>query len=416
MSSDLIDDGRRPGKPIDGTDATFCVILLVYNDLPHAQRAVDSVLAQTDPDFQLVIVDNGSTDSTHRLTQRYARDTRVRIVRMVTNQRSDAAQVIAETTGCKYVSFLFADDSYHPSRLAQARSALDTNPDAKYVFFNNRFVDDDGGRLESVPVTLFAGDISSMDRFGHLQRFLFQGNTLHPCGMVLEAAVYKELKGFPKTMHRLGDLTFFTRLLGAYDGVFSPERMQTITVWRRGRNESTRNYVTNNQVIFERVVMLDCWLEPGILDNLEKIFAKRQTAYLRLRSRAERLWFLAHQVMSMGLPDYQMFGYRLLYQAAADADDEFEEWLIRLTGKTVSEYVTALSHVAKVDFSLSFRDIDHGELPVAWRFVGRLSPGVELEVGKFLGTVGAKSLGSAIYDDAIARKALLLRRKAAGAS
>ena len=391
---------------VPARNPTFCIVLLAFNDLPHARRAVESALAQTDQDFELVIVDNGSTDATHRFAKRYIKDSRVRIMRLARNQRSDAAQIVAEKTRSKYVSFLFADDYYHPNRLATAREAFEQSPDASYVFFNSRFVDEAGENLKQIPATQFGGDISSMDRFGHLYQFLLYGNTLHPCGMIVRADAYRALKGFPNYMHRLGDLTFFTRLLGAYEGVFHPSRMQSITVWNSGRNESFLNGARSDQITFERAIMLECWLDPGILDNLGKIFTKRQVANVEFKTRGERLWFLAHHVLSIDLTEYKLFGFRLLYQAALDATEEFETSLMRITGSTVSEYITTL--VARVN-SGATPSVQNAL--VRSRSKIRLLPSkIKLEFGKLLCTIGLYDKGSIIYNDAIRRQASELRQ------
>ena len=122
--------------------ASFCVVVLVYNDYPHCLNAIDSVIAQTDHDFELVIIDNGSTDNTSSSIKRYASDHRVTFVRLNSNQRSDAIKTIVESTKCKYFSLLFADDTYLPTRLETARSILDNANTINYVFFNNEFRDE----------------------------------------------------------------------------------------------------------------------------------------------------------------------------------------------------------------------------------------------------------------------------------
>ena len=378
---------------------TFCVVLLVYNDLPHAERALKSVLAQTDRDFECVVVDNGSTDGSRRILERYTSDDRVRVVRMSRNQRSDAAQAVADATGSRYVSFLFADDFYHPRRLETARKLFEVHSEAGYIFSNCRLVDDRGETVTEVPRSHFVGDISSLDRFGHLYAFLARGNTLHPCAMVVKAEIYRALGGFPTTMHRVGDLAFFTRLLGAYNGVFHGEQMQSIAVWKNGRNESSSNHRQSNQMILERACVLERWLEPGIINNLERIFRFRQTSDLRLDTRAERLWFLAHRMLGFPSPDFQMFGYRLLYEAAADLSAEFEQELARTTGHTISGYVTMLSEHPRIDFAL----LDGREPGLAVKLLRILPPFLEKEIGKLCCTLGFDNIGSEIYDASISR-------------
>ena len=385
------------GRPL--TVPTFCVVLLVYNDILHVERALKSVLAQTDRDFECVVVDNGSTDGSRQILERYTSDSKVRIVRLSRNQRSDAAQAVAEVTSSPFVSFLFADDFYHPLRLETARRLFEAHPAAGYIFSNCRLVDDRGEAITEVPRSHFAGDISSLDRWGHLYAFLAIGNTLHPCAMVIKTEIYKVLGGFPTTMHRVGDLAFFTRLLGSCDGIFHNEQMQSIAVWKNGRNESSSNHRQSNQMILERACVLERWLEPGIINNLEHIFWFRQTNNLRLNTRAERLWFLAHRMLGFSSPDFQMLGYRLLHDAAAGLSFEFEQELARTTGHTISSYVTSLSEHPRVDFAL----LNGREPSFAVKLFRILPPFLEKEIGKLCCTLGLDNIGSEIYDAAISR-------------
>lgn len=395
--------------------AKFCVILLVYNDLPYCTKAIESVLAQTDKDFELVIVDNGSTDGTQAALEAYRADPRVKVVRQALNQRSDAAQAAAEAADADYVMFLFADDTYHPRRIEVAREAFGQNPGASYVFFNSNFVDEYDHPLEKIPFTQFSGDISSMDRWGHLNHFLTRGNSLHPCGMVIKSDVYRKTGGFPKTMHCIGDMVFFGKLLGEYDGLFLRDRMQYITIWSDGANESHKNHVPTNQIIFERAVLLESFLKAPILDNLEKIFAKRQSSALQLKSRARQLWFMGQHLIRSPEADCQLIGFRTLHQAVMEADEEFELEVLSATGVTMSEYITMQTARSPIDFSKIY---DARWPDVFWRldqmehglsespFSNFVPPSVHKEIGKLLCTLGLKKLGTRFYRRGEERMAL----------
>ena len=57
---------------------TVSVVIPLYNKVRHVQRAIDSVLAQTHGDFELVVVDDGSTDGSAEIVRRYG-DGRIRL-------------------------------------------------------------------------------------------------------------------------------------------------------------------------------------------------------------------------------------------------------------------------------------------------------------------------------------------------
>lgn len=329
-----------PPLSTTAVSASVTVIVLLYNDMPHGLAAIDSVLAQTRQDLAVAIIDNGSTDDTHLRLRAYEGDPRVSIIRCPCNQRSEAATRYALTVTTPYLSFLFADDTYRPERIERALELLEHAPHLDYVFFRNAFRNEHGDPVNEVPLSLFSGDPSSMSRWQHLRYFTTHGNSLHPCAMVVRTDTYRRLGGFPRTLHRIGDMAFFARLLANADGLFSGDPMQDITVWSQGRNESSSNIHLSHQLMFERTVLLEEYLTPAVLDNLTRVFPNQQAPNLALSTRAQQLWYLAHQFIDPDRAfDFRLFGFRLLYQAASLGDPDLELRVITATGKSIGQYI-----------------------------------------------------------------------------
>lgn len=101
------------------------VILNSYNQEPYLAEAIESVLGQTVDDLELLVVDNGSTDGSSKVIDRYAGDRRVR-----TFLHSDNAPItrrfnqgVAEAKG-EFVSFLYSDDLMLPEKLERQLEAF----------------------------------------------------------------------------------------------------------------------------------------------------------------------------------------------------------------------------------------------------------------------------------------------------
>ena len=114
-----------------GGDSQPCVSVLmpVYNGAEHVAKAIDSVLSQTLADFELVVVDDGSTDDTAAILASYAHDPRVRVVRHHTNgglvaSLNDGLQACR----AELVARLDADDIAMPNRLQRQKNVFDSNP------------------------------------------------------------------------------------------------------------------------------------------------------------------------------------------------------------------------------------------------------------------------------------------------
>jgi glycosyltransferase involved in cell wall biosynthesis len=97
---------------------TVSVILCGYNQGAYVKEAVDSVLGQTYPHFELIVVDNGSTDRSQAVLKEYEDDRRIRLLLHDTNapvtRRLNEAMALASG---EYVSILYADDYYLPHKL-----------------------------------------------------------------------------------------------------------------------------------------------------------------------------------------------------------------------------------------------------------------------------------------------------------
>lgn len=118
----------------------WSVVVPLYNKAPYIEATLRSVLVQTDPDFELIVVDDGSLDEGAAIVEAIA-DARIRLVRQ-RNAGVSAARNrgIAESRG-QFVAFLDGDDLYHPECLARLRALHAQYPTAGML----------GGRYDRVP-------------------------------------------------------------------------------------------------------------------------------------------------------------------------------------------------------------------------------------------------------------------------
>jgi glycosyltransferase involved in cell wall biosynthesis len=110
------------------------VILPVRNKGPHLNRAIDSILVQTYSNFELLIVDDNSSDNSMEIIQSYV-DHRIQVFhRTEPGPGGYAARNMAiEQSSCEWVAFLDADDAWEPGHLEQSVEAINTQPDAAII-------------------------------------------------------------------------------------------------------------------------------------------------------------------------------------------------------------------------------------------------------------------------------------------
>lgn len=132
--------GGPPPNPANRGPAppTVSVVMPVYNGAAYLGQALDSLLLQTYPDFEVIAVDDGSTDDSWVLLEKYAAiDPRIKPHRHEVNQGHHGASntAIRLATG-RYVVRLDQDDLALPSRLEKVVDAFERNPDVGLVISN----------------------------------------------------------------------------------------------------------------------------------------------------------------------------------------------------------------------------------------------------------------------------------------
>jgi len=131
--------GGPTGEPL----VSVCVP--AYKAERFIAATIESVLAQTSEDWELVVVDDASPDGTYDVASRYAGDRRIRVERNGTNLGpvGNWNHVVAQARG-RFVKLLCSDDLLYPACLARQAEALATHPCAGMVATRRDIIDGDG--------------------------------------------------------------------------------------------------------------------------------------------------------------------------------------------------------------------------------------------------------------------------------
>jgi glycosyltransferase involved in cell wall biosynthesis len=107
---------------------TVSVVMAAKNYARFLPAAVDSVFAQTMPDWELIVVDDGSTDATPAAVRPYLGDPRVRYVRSDRLGQPRAKNLGARLSRGAFIAYLDADDVWLPTKLEKQLAVLAANP------------------------------------------------------------------------------------------------------------------------------------------------------------------------------------------------------------------------------------------------------------------------------------------------
>jgi glycosyltransferase involved in cell wall biosynthesis len=114
-----------------------------YNSQETIGPAIDSVLQQTQADFELIIVDDGSTDETASRVQPFLRDKRIRLISQPNLGPAAARNAALTQARGRYVSLLDSDDLWLPRYLEMMAATLDADATAAVAYISNAWILDD---------------------------------------------------------------------------------------------------------------------------------------------------------------------------------------------------------------------------------------------------------------------------------
>jgi glycosyltransferase involved in cell wall biosynthesis len=183
------------------------VIIPAYNAERTIAATVDSVLAQTFTDFELIVIDDGSKDGTADIVDAVG-DTRVTCVRTENGGVSVARNRGIERASGSFVAFLDADDAWKPAKLERQHAAISARPDIGVCFPATEVVDDD------LRVT---GSHAAVHRNDYTQALLLEGNIIagSASSVMARASLFDRVGGFDASLSLCADWDMWLRLSAA---------------------------------------------------------------------------------------------------------------------------------------------------------------------------------------------------------
>lgn len=184
---------------------TVSVVMPVYNEAAYVKAAIDSVLQQTRTDLELVIVDNGSTDTTPEILRQIS-DPRVRLFRNERNLGSAVAgnQAVRKSRAA-LIARMDADDIALPHRLAAQVAAFSARPELALLGGQVCHVDQSGRRL----LRKFAP--RALTPVGIAWQALFGSPFIHSTTMFTRES-FEAAGGYDERMQRSSDFALFSRI------------------------------------------------------------------------------------------------------------------------------------------------------------------------------------------------------------
>jgi glycosyltransferase involved in cell wall biosynthesis len=189
--------------------ASITIVIPAYQAEGFLTRALDSVTNQSDTDWELIVVDDGSQDGTLALAQTYAaRDpARIRVL-----AQPNAGPAVARNRGMaeaqgEYVLFLDADDALMPDALERLREDLQTHGPVDFLFGGHAVVRLDGSRKTLIPGPVRGEPLQDFQDF-------LRGRGVGPThGALLMRRELAMRLGYPVSIRNNEDVVLFAQML-----------------------------------------------------------------------------------------------------------------------------------------------------------------------------------------------------------
>ncbi|MEH2078546.1 MAG: glycosyltransferase [Nostoc sp.] len=182
--------------------ALISIVMTVYNREQYLAAAIESILAQTWRDFDLLIWDDGSTDSSPEIAHHYAAsDQRVRVIAAKHQGIAPSIKAAFAATTGTYIGSVDSDDLLAPTALAETTAILDAHPEVGMVYTDYREIDENGqdkglGRRCSIPYSQ--------------ERLLIEFITFH--FRLIRRSVYEQVGGIDEYFNAVVDYDLCLKL------------------------------------------------------------------------------------------------------------------------------------------------------------------------------------------------------------
>jgi glycosyltransferase involved in cell wall biosynthesis len=187
------------------------VIIRTYNRAHFLPQSIDSVLAQTFGDLELIVVDDGSTDDTPAVLYSYGDKLRPLFLGRIAN-RASLFNAGIRAAGGEFLAFLDSDDIWLRDKLERQLRLLDGDSGFGFAYGNTQALYPDGemSKPELRPEEIVAGSVL---------RAMVRNMCIHPSTAVVRAALIEQVGLFDQQKVPCEDFYYFLRLARAADAV-----------------------------------------------------------------------------------------------------------------------------------------------------------------------------------------------------
>jgi glycosyltransferase involved in cell wall biosynthesis len=306
------------------------VIIPSYNHEKYVAEAIQSVLDQTYQDFEIVITDDGSSDSTVSIIKSFT-DPRIKLFCFPKNQGAAVAanHCIAEAKG-EFIALLNSDDAFVPEKLEKQVQFLDRNSKMGAVFSYAQFINEDSDDIthtNHLYQEIFLQ--KNRSRFDWLKYFFYHGNCFCHPSILIRRECYSKVGCYDPRFAQLPDFDFWIRFCQEYDCFILAENLVRFRIQKSQINASGDRPEVWNRFSFELPIILEQYLNPEVLENFTKIFPEAiedmELCINGLENKNLIKFLIARLALASKISAVQYFGISTIYRIFSDNKESLKE-------------------------------------------------------------------------------------------
>lgn len=287
------------------------IILCTYNREHTLKESIDSILEQTYRDFELIVIDDGSTDHTLELLSNY-QDTRIRVFPLEENQYYCAAANfgIGQARG-EYIAFATSDDTWEPDKLERQIDYLEARKECGACFTFTEVINESGEKTNEKFVMLSGlFNMSYHTQKDWVQRFIYEGNCVSHPSSVVRRRVLDDVGGYNLLYCQSADMDLWLRIVRKYPIHVIEKKLVCYRIFKNpqaqisGMDERKAARFLNEHMIIRRKFIRDLNVEEMI-----KFFGDRfrnKDACSETEIEIEKAFLLMN--CAGGLPNFRVLG------------------------------------------------------------------------------------------------------------
>lgn len=217
------------------------VIVPTYNREQFLEKAIQSVLSQTYQNFELIIVDDGSTDNTNALVEKYKQDKRVHYYYQENQRQSAARNLALRHAKGDFICFLDSDNYWPEDRLMKSVNAFNDNPSVHIVYGDCITINEEGIEVSRANMRRHSGRITA---------HLLKDNCVSMNTTTTRRECFDEMGGMSGKRRVADDYDLWLRFSSQYQFLYIPEYLAYYRVMPdQISSNKTLRFDTNEKII-----------------------------------------------------------------------------------------------------------------------------------------------------------------------